>query len=119
MIYVLALIFSLFCSLVSAQQPTDQVWLFVGDPTLAMQGKSSCGPCNRLCSDLQKYYETADDGRYIIGEQPGAMFRVIQSAPDRPVPRIKFPGQAEIVGYDGKHEDLVKKHPNSGRIKKS
>lgn len=114
--FIPAIVLLFFAAPVLAQQPANQVWLFVGDPDAAMAGKSSCPPCNRLCLDLQKY-KTAD-GNPLIGHGKDSMFKLIKAAPGTVIPRIQFPGEQDKPGYSGDHEKLIQKHPDAGRVSK-
>lgn len=112
--FILALVLLMFAAPALAEQPANQVWLFVGNPDAAMAGKSSCGPCNRLCLDLQKY-KTAD-GNPIIGHGKESLFMLIKAAPGTVIPRIQFPGEKEEAGYSGDHEKLIQRHPDAGKV---
>lgn len=98
------------------QRAPVQVVIYVGDPVGAYNGTSDCGPCNRICKDLKQY--KTDEGRFVVGTQQGAFFRLVKAPAGTATPTIVFPGKRPIVGYLGDHAGLIRKHPLAGRIKK-
>lgn len=89
-------------------QNRSQVIIYVGD---------NCPPCDRLKADLKKYYKTTE-GRYIVGFERNAMFRLVKSN-NGPWPRLVYPNRRDpVIGYSVSHETLVSWHPDVKRIRK-